>query len=122
MTDTSASNDDVRSPSSIDEQAARWGRYIVQHFEPKAGDVFFIRGPSPTSSTDMREKMADAIEAAVPDEIYDDVYLIIGRPDQSLSQIPEKEMNRLGWRRDGDPSPIPKDSHNADSPEQETAL
>jgi len=103
-------NDDVPEPDSQDKAALRWGKYVIQYFEPQPGDVFVVKGPSAPHAKEKRQKMADALEQAVAEKGIDDIAFIIGPSHlANISQIPQEEMKRLGYRRTSDPDPIPED-------------
>jgi len=102
-------DDEVTEPDSKDDAALRWGKYVVQHFDPSPGDVFVIKGPTTPGADEKRKKMADTLEQAAEEQGLDDVAFIIGPSHlANIQQIPEEEMNRLGYRRASDPDPVPE--------------
>jgi hypothetical protein len=107
--DQMPNDDEVTEPDSKDDAALRWGRYVIQHFQPAPGDVFVIKGPSSRHAEEKRKKMADALETAAEEQGIGDVAFIIGPSHlANIHQIPEEEMNRLGYRRTSDPDPVPE--------------
>lgn len=104
-------NEDVNEPDSADEEALRWGEYVVKYFDPQPGDVFVLKGPANDTGAEYRDQMADAIEhAAAQKGIDGEITFIIGPAiHTTIHQISEEGMNRLGYQRTGDPDPIPDD-------------
>jgi hypothetical protein len=102
---------DVPEPDSKDDAALRWGRYVIQHFQPAPGDVFIVKGPSTPGADEKRKKMADTLERAADEQGIDDIAFIIGPSHlANIHQIPQEEMQRLGYTRTSDPAPVPDDA------------
>jgi len=94
--------DSVPAPDSMDDAALRWGRYVVQHFEPQPGDLMIIKGPDEPGADKKRERMAQSIRHHLDRCGIEPVAFIIGPSHLvNVSQYPPDRMRDLGYERTG---------------------
>ena len=107
--DESTEEDDLQ-PDAADEKVLRWGRYVIEHFSPKEGDVLLIKGPRGEEAAEYREMMAKAIIRTLEEKGIENYQIIRGPSHKvNISQISEEQMRELGYVRKSDATPIPSD-------------
>lgn len=96
-------------PDAADEDVLRFGRYVIEHFEPTEGDIFLIKGPRGEEAQKNRQKIQTALRRLFDDQGLDVCLTIEGPSDQlQITKIDEQVLRDFGYVYDPSASNQPQ--------------